>query len=250
MKKGIDVDGTINYSVQLYAAVPVDSGGHSHDGNRPMGRYIVPKESGTGVDTIASGTRHTDSTGVLKFKFFASQFGGVERIRAQLVDDTTKWDTLSLKTRVPGLMLLPEGTKYNKVGGTCKHHGPRDDSQYQNCREPDNNHYGTNRLVQAIQAIAVVYDSLNPGVRLRVNDMSLRYGGLFDVDTTEWKSPHKSHRIGINVDYHLQCRDSLNHSVALNEKHFKKIVWDKTKVKPFRHKPPDPPHYHVYVKED
>ena len=97
MKKGINVDGTINYSVQLDAAVPVDSGGHSHEGNRPMGRYIVPKVSGTGVDTIASGTRKTDSTGVLKFKFLASQFGGKERIRAQLVDDTTKWDTLSVE---------------------------------------------------------------------------------------------------------------------------------------------------------
>ena len=37
---------------------------------------------------------------------------------------------------------------------------------------------------------------------LRINDISLIWGGLFDYDVmnTPWSPPHKSHRIGENVD--------------------------------------------------
>jgi murein endopeptidase len=179
----------------------------------------------------------------------ASQIASTYIVTASLAAASAIRDTVNLTVAVLGLELLPESQNYVRVGGTCEHHGLRDDTQYQNCRDPDNNHWGTNRLVQAIQAIAYAYDSLHPGVRLRVNDMSLPFGGLFDVDGN-WRPEHKEHRVGINADYSLVCRDSLDNAVVLKEKDFKKIVWDKTKTKPFRHYPPDPPHYHVYAKEN
>jgi hypothetical protein len=179
----------------------------------------------------------------------ASQIAGRYIVTASLAAASAIRDTVNLAVAVPALQLLPEGQNYVKVGGTCEQHGPRDDTQYQNCRDPDNNHWGTDRLVQTIQAIAYTYNSLHLGVRLRVNDMSLPYGGLFDVDGN-WGPEHREHRVGINADYSPVCRDSLNNPVVLKEKDFKKIVWDKTKAKPFRHYPPDPPHYHVYAKEN
>jgi len=167
-----------NYWVRLDTAALADSGGHSHGGARPKGKYIVPKLTGTGVDTMISGTRKTDSTGVLRFKFLASQFGGSERIKAKLVSDTTKTDTLSLITRVPGLQLLPEGTNYVKVGGTCRHHGPEGPA---GCSTPDNDHWGKLAMIQGISSIADSFAQYYPGYRIRINDISLPYGGGFDL---------------------------------------------------------------------
>ena len=168
-----------NYWVQLDTAVLADSGGHSHDGTRPKPKYIVPKLSGVGVDTITSGARKTDSTGVLRFKFLASQFGGVERIRVRLLSDTTKWDTLSVITRVPGLQLLPVGTNYIKYGGRCEHHGPQAPS---GCTTPDTDHWGTADIIQSVIAIADSFAAYYTNFRIRVNDMSLPLGGGFDIE--------------------------------------------------------------------
>ncbi len=249
-----------NYWVRLDSAVLVDSGGHSHNGTRPKPRYIVPKLTGVGVDTIVSGVRKTDSTGVLKFKYLASEFGGVERIRARLLSDTTKWDTLSLMTRVPGLDSLGPGTHYVLVGAPHNHSGTNDP-----CR-PDpptsqhyRNHYGTSRLRLAVQQIANAYDSLHSGIRLRINDMSLVYGGLFDASHNEpppknrpWLPPHSDHRIGVNADIGYKGMNAQNQCVDIDTTHIKKIIWDKTKKRPVNHRPPGPPapHFHIYVKKD
>jgi murein endopeptidase len=113
--------------------------------------------------------------------------------------------------RVPGLVLFPGGTKHIKVGGTCEHHGPGGGGS---CETPDNNHWGTNRLGQAIQAIANAYDSLHRRVRLRINDMSLPHGGLFDVNGN-WLTDHREHREGINADIGYNGLDSLNQAVQM-----------------------------------
>lgn len=41
------------------------------------------------------------------------------------------------------------------------------------------------------------------GILLRVNDMSLPLGGLFDIDNN-WMSPHSGHRVGLEVDIGVQ----------------------------------------------
>jgi hypothetical protein len=251
----LEVSTTFGDSFAPYAWVRigrptlVDSGGHSHDGARPLGKFMIQHLPNPNWDTVDTIRAQTDSTGKLKFRYLASQFGGVERIKGSLLSDSTSTDTLRLLTRVPGLELLTDGATYIKVGGRCEHHGPRDDNDYQDCRIPDNNHWGISRLIQAIQAIAEAYHSLHSGVRLRVNDMSLPYGGLFDVNGN-WRPHHGEHRIGINADYSLQCRDSFDNLVSLQERDFREIVLEKTRIEPYRHRPPDLPHYHIYVHED
>lgn len=96
-----------NYSIHVKRPLLVDSGGHSRNATRPFGTYRVPKVSGSGFDTVTTFfIRKTDTSGVLKFRFLASQFGGAERIKAHTVSDTTKFDTLSLITTVPGLVQM------------------------------------------------------------------------------------------------------------------------------------------------
>jgi len=94
------------------------------------------------------------------------------------VSDTTKFDTVSLITKVPGLQLLPAGTNYIKYGGTCRHHGPEGPS---GCTTPDTDHWGTAEIVQSIIAIADSFALNYPSFRIRINDMSLPLGGGFDL---------------------------------------------------------------------
>jgi len=169
-----------NYWVRVDPPILADSGGHSHDGTRPMGRYVYPI---TSTDTSDTGiVAQTDSEGKIRFRYVASQFGGVERMRARLLSDTTKFDTLSLITRVPGLDSLGTGTHYVLVGAPNNHSGTNDP-----CRTAPptslhyKNHYGTLTLRNAIDSIATRYNRLFPQIRLRINDMSLALGGGFDT---------------------------------------------------------------------
>jgi murein endopeptidase len=52
----------------------------------------------------------------------------------------------------------------------------------------------------ALLNIAIEWHSSFPREQLLfINDMSLPYGGLFDVNG-DWKTPHKTHRIGKSAD--------------------------------------------------
>lgn len=217
-----------NVWVKVDSTVLVDSGGHSHNHNRPMGRYIVAKIPPTpGYDTVQTFTRKTDSTGVIRFTFLASQFGGIERIKAKLLSDSTSFDTLRLITKVPSLALLPDRPSYVKVGGTCNHRGPRDDSSYQACRTPDNNHWGSSVLLNGIVAIGDSFIVLYPGFRLRINDMSLKYGGGFDVNGN-WEldiiDNHSGHREGKNADVSFTVINPSGISVPITPKQQRNLL--------------------------
>jgi hypothetical protein len=231
-----------DYPVFVESPVLVDSGGHSHDGTRPLGRYRVPKATGTGFDTVSTSfVRKTDSTGVLKFKFLASQFGGVERIKARLVSDSTRFDTLSLITRVPGLVELGEGEHYILVGAPddvdpCPHNVIS--LHYRN-------HFGTNALLQAIEKIAARYDSLNPGIILRINDMSLEKGGVFDIENN-WipDSGHTEHRVGQNADIGYKGINQATQCVDLELEVLRRAIYKHTTGPTLEHKG-SRPHFHI-----
>jgi hypothetical protein len=170
------------------------------------------------------------------------------------VSDTTKFDTLSVKTRVPGLVELGSGSHYELVGTPNNHSGTNDP-----CRtvapisQHYKNHYGTTRILQAVREIADAYDSLHPGIRLRINDMSLVFGGLFDTKhnadpPTPWMTPHREHRIGINADIGITGIDTADSCVNLNKVHLEAVIISVTDKKPLEEF--SPPHFHIYVKED
>lgn len=86
---------------------------------------------------------------------------------------------------IEGLTLLPAGTGYTLVGATSKHAV---------------NHYATGAAISAIPLIAREYHAEFPkDGDLLVNDISLRYGGLFDIGG-DWAAPHITHRFGSQAD--------------------------------------------------
>jgi hypothetical protein len=205
----IDVQGNPlpNYAVRLEATAPQytaepcnDCGGHSHDGTRPVGNFV------SAVNVVLGGTTEgaTGPAGeafTLRYKIDA--FGGRDKIKATAINQPAVTTEQSITVRVPNLSWLPDSPDYVKIGGTAGHRGPP------NFSPPDNNHYGTaTRAIQDIQQLARDYHR-RFSERLMINDMSLPFGGGFDVSggwRTDIDQPgcrsrgHCTHRLGTDVD--------------------------------------------------
>jgi hypothetical protein len=154
------------------------SGGHDHYENRPAGDF-------------QQNNGQTDENGEFRTFYFASEIGGIERIIASGGEIR---DSADLTVRVPDLYLLPESDYYVKYGTPYYaqfHHTPPSYSD-------DHTHWGKEELINAIYTIAWNY-VLRGGEIIYVNDMSLPYGGLFDIQGN-WRPPHKTHRTGRNAD--------------------------------------------------
>jgi len=165
-------DPAPNFLVRLSAESVQYGGGHMHNGNRPIG--IFDQSSG-----------RTGSNGIFTTRYTQTEFGGFEVIKASVdrqppVDE----ETYDLKVRFPGLVELGAGTGYTLIGETTSH--PR-------------NHYGTTHLINCIQKLGSLFTKSFPNQTLRINDISLEWGGLFDINGN-WYPPHETHREGIHVD--------------------------------------------------
>jgi murein endopeptidase len=160
-------------------------------------------------------------------------------LKVQSTKNPLLWDTVSVAERVPDLELLPESAYYVKIGGRCNHYGPRDDTKYQGCRTPDNNHWGALRTLQGIDSIAAIYHRQFPAdPALRINDISLPMGGRFDI-YAQWAGNqyHQYHRFGKDVDVD---RTSMPPE---NEEEFVRICMDNGVTEP---DPENEAHYHLY----
>ncbi len=224
----------INQDITITLQMILPSGGHDHTNQPPanlMGQ-LVGDNIGTTEVTIK-----TDTTGTGIVKYTAPEFGGLFEFTAMTVlseDTLLALDTL--KVRVPDLELLPESEYYTKVGGTAKHHGPPD---YQE----DHNHYGITKILTSIQNIAADYDSLHSGVKLLINDISLPYGGLFDING-DWQPPHKEHRMGKSADIDDTGIDQNGQAVEVNLRHLVLAIINNTDDDYYTHKT----HYHIRVR--
>ncbi len=58
---------------------------------------------------------------------------------------------------------------------------------------------GTPEMIAAVEDLAVRFQAAYPNLRLRITDMSLPRGGLFDINEN-WVTPHCRHRTGTSVD--------------------------------------------------
>ena len=102
---------------------------------------------------------------------------------------TSRLFTTDYIVRHPGLVSLPD---------------PGEDDGYIKVRSPEAEHpdeeafFGTERTVLVLARLAEEYLQASGRV-LSVNDMSLRYGGLFDVHHN-WIHPHQTHREGKDAD--------------------------------------------------
>jgi hypothetical protein len=211
--------------IHLDARAVDSSGGHAHTAGRPAGVF----GDSDGI---------TDTNGVYRTTFYANWFGGQEWIIASS-SQIAQRDSVLMTLRVPGLVELGKGEHYILVGAPddldpCPHNVTS--LHYRN-------HFGTAATVQAIQHITEIYDSLHPGVILRINDMSLQKGGLFDINNN-WVPAHKEHRIGINADIGVRGIDQSTTCVNLNKIHLRSIIDRFTKGPTLEHKGPNG-HFHI-----
>lgn len=89
--------------------------------------------------------------------------------------------------RIPGLEFLPaSGPDYEVVRGGRDTHSDADST------------WATHQTIVTLLEIAKVYRALS-GSKLSVNDLSLRAGGLFDVENN-WMPDHQDHRTGTDAD--------------------------------------------------
>lgn len=170
------------------------SGGHDHPNSSDLtlwGRISVNGVKGNPV------TVYTDQNGeITTEEIRASEFGGEYFIEAYLESKPGIKDKVDLHVRVPGLQLLPASSYYDKIGGTDKHHGPPSNPN------DDHNHWGTNEFNNRIESMSLAWLNLfSNEPKLQINDMSLPYGGLFDING-QWNSAsgHDTHREGTNAD--------------------------------------------------
>lgn len=192
-----------------FAAEPVaNSGGHDHGGTRPAGAF-------SGSNILFSSPPHglTGPDGKLTAIYTASEFGGQEKIMVHVTTAPSISTSAVLEVKVPGLELLLNSANYTKDGGTCEHHGP---AGLAACAAPDRNHYGTAATNEAISTVAAEWLAFAGAIQmLEINDISLPFGGGFDVGGS-WSADivrtifppqrgcnptgHCSHRGGRNVD--------------------------------------------------
>ena len=93
--------------------------------------------------------------------------------------------------RVPGLVDLVGGVGINLIGDKPWH---------------PSNHWGTVATIQAVRDLARAY-YLEYQEDLDINDISLRDGGVFDLNRN-WRPPdHSIHREGKNVDVRSKYMD-------------------------------------------
>ena len=233
---------------KLWTAYVDRSGAHDHDEQqartgRPEGDFACNGHfvsAQTTPNTRANPMEEsTQPNGRASYEYVASIFGDRMLLKVESTRNSLLWDTLSLAERVPDLELLPERVYYEKVGGRCNHYGPRNDTKYQGCRTPDNNHWGAPLTLRGIDSIAAIYHREFPeDPILWINDISLPMGGRFDI-YGQWagNAYHQYHRFGKDVDVD---RTSMP---AENEEEFVRVCLDNGVIDP---DPEDEAHYHLY----
>lgn len=194
----------IGESLLVKANFVLRSGGHDHENLPPdslMGIWSDLVSGTTGVDSLIGAT---DDSGRILVRYTAPRFSGKIEFVARSLIDTSLVAKDTVVVKVDSLFALPADTSYELVGAPNNHAGTNDP-----CRmtppasDHSANHFGTLLLLQAIDSIAVNYHRMDPDIRLRVNDLSLEWGGLFDIPNN-WKdnptATHNEHRIGKSAD--------------------------------------------------
>jgi hypothetical protein len=183
------------YGVEVLSRAIEGTGGHSHAGNRPAGRFIESNEEQL--------TLQKETTGdTIRATYQASLFGGEERIVAKLNLPAVA-DSDVVVVRVPNLVSLPSGAN-NLITYTST-------EQYHSLA---NSNYGRADVVEAISRAVCDYTEelgLENDIFLAAIDMRLPLGGKFEI-RGDWESgngPHQYHREGKSIDFSHTYRDNM-----------------------------------------
>ncbi len=183
---------TINFRVEAVE----NSGGHSHDGDRQTGNVFfsnltIPGSSSNPVYAIYS----------------SLDVSGQERIIMK-VNEKEVYETI-INVRVSGLEPLESRPNLLLWGGTAEH--KLGDNNYGTAYTRDTVYYAVEKYVRrynnALNTIPNYY-------YLAVIDMSLPWGGLFDINGG-WTTPHELHRVGRSIDFSKYYKDSRGNNIQV-----------------------------------
>ncbi|MBI2588108.1 PKD domain-containing protein [Candidatus Berkelbacteria bacterium] len=187
---GNPIPDTCPRGVKIEAGLGYD-GGHQHDGARPIGKLDGETMYETTDHIITSGLG-----GVVSTIFTPPEASGEIILKATLLEDASKSAQYIQPVKVSGLIPLPfDGAKLEQYG-------------------IDNFHsfrwFGTAGTVSSILRAGDDYQlfqerndflarqNIQP-IPIEVNDMSLVWGGRFDIDGN-WGGDHQCHREGKESD--------------------------------------------------
>jgi len=176
-----------NFAVTIGAKMMLPSGGHDHANQPPqnlLGEFKDTRTKATGKGTI---TTVTDEDGQIRLDFTAPEFSGNLEIKATSTTDKVE-DKKELVVKVPNLV---------EFGGT----GEYELSGALEGKHMKNHFFCSQKAIDELVKAAGQFRKAkwNNAGKMRLNDMSLEWGGLFDKDAN-WKPPHSSHRVGRSVD--------------------------------------------------
>ena len=179
-KKEFTLTGIANSIFQVtLTPAKSNTGGHQHNGTRPLGALNGAGLLPTGLNTY-QGTIGASSQTVITYT--AGLVGGQEHISIS-AGGKVRASTF-VNVRVEGLVPLPRPGLYVIESGDKDH---------------PNFTYGKQELIIAIGQIAQAYLSTHSAI-ISINDLSLVSGGIFDSNKN-WNPPHQCHRIGTSVDF-------------------------------------------------
>ncbi len=202
-----------NVPVYFQVVVLPYSGNHDHhDSGRPPGR-MDPQYT------------QTDSRGRAVSTFWSTDVAGIHTVLASSPCGTDSGDIWVMWNN-PYLTALPNHPDYDKVGVQPEHTSP---------------FYGTDSVVYKLQQIAMRFRQ-QTGSRMCVNDMSLPWGGRFDLGPRYGGSfwftpPHAEHQRGINVDIPFSCLGQYRDVFVDIARSYGAF--------PEAHPPSNPNHYHL-----
>ena len=225
-----------DFPFQLFKEFIDSSGYHFHENDKEenyenLGYFMVENDTNQYhiiIDSTEANGRYEN------ISYFSSMFGDTVIIKLNSLNNTLIKDSIKVIEKIPNLILLPNSQSYIKYGGTNIHWGPPSHSNN------DYNHYGTVRLVNAIQNIANSFRNDFNNVRLRINDMSLPLGGGFDIygnwiedienrdnsNRTCGQSGHGhcTHRMGLNADISFRILDPNNNLIRINQEQYRVLL--------------------------
>lgn len=185
--------------ITLTVSVKAGSGGHDHNENRPKGDV--------GCGQLFSGCvlGSTDSNGEAGFIFRAPPAAGEHTITASCAGCNSADAAVDVK--IKDLIPIPASPYYvlqdsagNVIGAIRNKHS--------------DNHYLIGAAIDQLEELATIYTTIvNPGAKLYLNDASLVWGGLFDVGSTPWTSPHIGHDRGRSIDIRAENSGPNNEGV-------------------------------------
>lgn len=201
--------GDCIYELALVEKEPY-SGGHEHNGNRPIGTLRLHEENGEG-NTYLSGNTENE---VVLVEYLIPEVSGEIKLDSYIppprgytcINPSDCLFITNITVEIAGLIKVPpsgQGTyrltgSYGDAGVTSKH---------------VENHYAKSSSFVMISSAAYDYFE-ETGIAIGINDMSLELGGLFDIHNN-WKTPHSWHRFGTSVDIdHLGVKEKLLNRIA------------------------------------